>query len=452
MKEKNYEIDMCHGPLLGKILVFTIPLMLSGILQLLFNAMDMIVVGQYSGSDSLGAVGATTSLINLLVNSFLGLSVGANVLVAHYYGASLKKDLDETIHTAMLLSVVGGIAVGAIGFTFCEPILTIMKTPADILPLSVTYMKIYFIGVPALLVYNFGSSILRAIGDTKRPLYFLSISGVVNIGLNLLFVIKFHQGVAGVAYATIISETLSAIMVIICLIRNKGACTLVISHLKMNGDKVLRMIKIGVPAGLQGAIFSLSNMLIQSSVNSFGPVAVAGNTATSSIEGFVYTAMNSFHQSALSFTSQNIGGNQIKRVGKILRICLLCVAVVGTVLGITCAIFGSQLLYIYSSDPEVISYGLIRVNVILITYALCGMMDVFVGSLRGMGYSITPMIVSLLGACGFRILWIFTIFKEYHTLTNLYISYPISWLITGSVHFICFLIFYKKLKLKSSLQ
>ena len=442
--KKSYEIDMCNGPLLGKILIFAVPLMLSGILQLLFNAADIIVVGRFSGSHALAAVGSTSALINLLVNVFIGLSVGTNVLIAQYYGAKDRKNISETVHTSVLISLISGFILVFIGVALAKPILKLMGTPDDVLQHSVLYIRIYFLGMPVTMLYNFGAAILRAIGDTKRPLYFLSIAGVVNVILNLIFVIIFDMGVAGVALATVISQVISAALVVRCLACMYGMCRLDLKKLHIYRDKLMKMIQIGLPAGMQGAIFSLSNVLIQSSVNSFGSVAMAGNTAASNIEGFVYNSMNAVHQTALSFTSQNVGAKKYKRIGKILAQCLLIVSAIGLIMGIGAYALGEPLLHIYSSDTEVIQYGLARMQVICVSYFLCGIMDVMVGSLRGMGCSVMPMLVSLTGACGFRILWIFTVFAWKHSLFVLYISYPISWIITAGVHMICYAVVKKK--------
>ena len=448
-KSKKYEIDMCNGPLLKKILIFYFPLMLSGILQLLFNAADIVVVGQFAGRESLAAVGATSSLINLLVNLFIGLSVGANVLVARFYGADLKKELSEMVHTAIMTSIVCGCILVIVGIALAEPALLMMETPDDVIGHAVLYMRIYFIGMPAMMTYNFGAAILRAVGDTKRPLYYLLIAGVVNVILNLVFVIQFSMGVAGVAIATVISQFISAILVVRCLMNVDSDYKIVLKELKVYPDKLIKMIQIGVPAGLQGALFSISNVLIQSSVNSFGSIAMAGNTAASNIEGFVYTAMNSFYQTAISFTGQNYGARQYKRIGKILLICQISVMTVGLVLGNAAYFSGGVLLQLYSSEREVIEYGILRLGVICTTYCLCGMMDVMVGVLRGMGYSIMPMLVSLTGACLFRVVWIYTIFQQYHNLITLYISYPISWFLTFAVHLICFAVVYSKVTKKT---
>lgn len=448
-QSKKYEIDMIHGPLLGKILLFTLPLMASSILQLLFNAADIIVVGRYAGSDALAAVGSTGALINLLTNMFIGFSVGANVLVARYYGAGKPDEVSETVHTSVMLSIIGGILLAAIGIIFASPLLELMGTPENVLPLAALYVRIYFAGMPAILLYNYGSAILRAIGDTKRPLYYLAVAGVLNIILNLIFVIVFEMSVAGVALATILSQTLSAILVIRCLMHTEGGCHLDLHQLKIHSHKLWKILQLGLPAGMQGSIFSLSNVLIQSSVNSFGAIAMAGNSAAANIEGFTYVAMNSFYQAAITFVSQNMGAMEFKRIRKIAWQCLACVTVTGALLGNLSFFFGHQLLGIYSDEAEVIRYGIYRLEVIGTTYFLCGIMDVCVGCLRGIGYSFLPMVVSLLGACGFRILWIFTVFKGHHDLHTLYISYPISWAITASVHMICFLILYRRMVKKS---
>lgn len=440
--KNKYEMDMCSGSLLPKILLYSLPLMLSGILQLLFNAADIVVVGRFAGNDALAAVGSTSSLINLLVNVFMGLSVGTNVMVARFYGAGQKKELEEMVHTAILTSVVSGVILIFVGLILSRPALLLMDTPENVIDQSVLYIRIYFVGMPAMMLYNFGSAVLRAVGDTRRPLYFLMIAGVINVVLNLFFVISLSMGVAGVALATIISQAVSAILVLLCLMRSESDYRVELKKLRIVKDKMLKMIQIGLPAGMQGALFSVSNVLIQSSVNSFGSIAMAGNTAAQNLEGFVYTAMNALHQTCISFTGQNYGAKQYKRMGKILLICQGCVIVVGVLMGNGVYLAGGTLLKLYSPDPEVIQYGILRLSYICTTYALCGMMDVMVGSLRGMGYSIMPMLVSLTGACLFRIVWIMTIFKAHHSLEILYVSYPISWGLTFAVHLLCFLIVY----------
>lgn len=451
-RSRGYEIDMCNGPLFGKILIFAVPLMLSGMLQLFFNAADIIVVGQFVGHTALAAVGSTGSLINLLVNVFVGLSVGTNVLVARYYGARDAKHLHETVHTSVLTSVLSGTALIVIGLILAEPLLTLMGTPDDVLDQAALYMRIYFVGMPASMLYNFGAAILRAVGDTKRPLYFLFISGIVNVILNLVLVLVFHLGVAGVAIATVTSQVISAVLVALCLIKTDAPYRLELKKLRIHKSKLLEIIKIGLPAGMQGAVFSISNVLIQSSINSFGSTVMAGSTAASNIENFVYTAMNALYQTALSFTGQNVGGGKYKRIGKIMRICVLDVTAIGILLGGGAYLCGSTLLSIYTSDPQVIQYGLKRMMFVCLPYFLCGIMDTLVGSLRGMGYSIMPMIVSLTGACALRIVWIMTIFQMNPTLSTLFLSYPVSWFVTALAHFICYLIVHHRFMKKHAAE
>lgn len=448
-KTRKYEMDMCTGPFWQKILIFYIPLMLSGILQLLFNAADIVAVGRFAGNEALAAVGSTSSLINLLVYFFIGLSVGCNVLVARYYGAGQKKELTEMVHTAILTALVSGFFLVFVGIAVSRTALVWMGTPENVIQHSVLYMRIYFCGMPFTMAYNFGAAILRAIGDTKRPLYFLLGAGIVNVVLNLVFVICFSMGVAGVALATIISQAISAVLVLRCLSHARADYQLVFSNLRIVPDKLQKMLQIGLPAGLQSSLFSISNVLIQSSVNSFGSIVMAGNTAASNIEGFVYTAMNSFSQTIISFIGQNYGARKYKNIGKLVLLCQGMVTLTGLILGNLAYFFGGKLLLLYSSDAEVIKYGLLRMSIICTSYFLCGIMDIMAGALRGMGYSVMPMFVSLTGACLFRIVWIYTVFQEYRSLTCLYVSYPISWTLTFIVHVICFIIVYRKM-LKTS--
>lgn len=449
--KKSYEMDMCSGPILKKILIFSIPLMLSGVLQLLFNAADVIVVGRFAGSQSLAAVGSTTALINLLINIFIGLSVGANVVVARAYGGKRERDVSESVHTAIALSLVSGVLLIVMGLAFSRLLLEMMGTPDDVLDKAALYMRIYFAGMPVVMLYNFGSAILRAVGDTRRPLYYLSAAGVVNVLLNLFFVIYLHMDVAGVALATVISQAISAFLVLRALGQSEGGLKLELKKIKIYKNKMFQIFKIGLPAGMQGAIFSISNVLIQSSVNSFGSVAMAGNAASANIEGFVYNAMNAVYQTNLSFTSQNMGGKKYTRITKIMFTCLGTVTAVGMLLGFGAYAFGGELLRIYSTDLEVIQFGMLRMSIIATTYFACGWMDTMVGSLRGIGYSVLPMIVSLTGACGLRILWIFTIFAQHRTLASLYISYPVSWVITAGAHLICYFIITRKMPKKDGI-
>ena len=440
--KRRYEMDMTTGALLPEILLFSGPLILTGVLQLLYNAADVVVVGRFAGATSLAAVGSTGSLINLIINIFMGLSVGASVMVARYYGAGDARRVQEAVHTSITVALISGFVVGAFGFIMAKPILRLMDSPEDVIDLAALYVRIYFLGMPFNLLYNFGAGILRAIGDTKRPLYYLTISGAVNVAFNLVLVIVFHMDVAGVAIATVISQAISMVLVILCLMRSPTVIHLDLKKLSISREALAGIVQVGLPAGLQGSLFSISNVLIQSSVNSFQSTAMAGNAAASNIEGFVYTAMNSIYQADLTFASQNFGARKYDRVRKTLWNSLGTVTVIGLGLGLAFLAFGPQLLSIYNGDPEVIRFGVLRMQIILPTYFICGMMDTMVGQLRGIGYSVMPMIVSLTGACLFRIVWIFTIFSlpQYHTLQVLYISYPVSWALTFTIHMVCYLV------------
>ncbi|MCH5208694.1 MAG: MATE family efflux transporter [Oscillospiraceae bacterium] len=445
---KNYEMDMCSGPVLKKMLMFSLPLMASGVLQLLFNAADVIILGRFAGDNSMGAVGSTSSLINLLTNLFVGLAVGVNVVAARAHGANSKDDMHEAVHTSMLLSIISGALLAVVGFVFAPQILKLMNAAESQLPLASQYLRIYFLGTPALMIYNFGSAILRAVGDTKRPLYFLTAAGVLNVLLNILFVVAFGMDVVGVALATIISQCLSAALTVICLTKEREEIRLDLKKLSLNKHTLISIIKVGLPAGVQGCIFSMSNVLIQSSVNLFGDITVDGNSAAQSIEGFIYMAMNTFYQAAISFTGQHVGAKRYDRIPRILLCALGSVIVTGLVLGWAAFIFGHQLLSIYSDSPEVIEAGINRVRVICTTYAFCGMMDVMVGMMRGLGHSTVPMVVSLIGACGLRVLWLMTAFQlpEFHNTFTIYASYPISWALTFLAHVVCYIVIWTRLK------
>ena len=442
--KKSYEIDMIHGPLLSRMILFAVPLMLSGILQLLFNAADIIVVGRFSGSQALAAVGSTSSLINLLVNVFMGLSIGANVLTARYMGARDERELHDTVHTSITLSLISGVALIFIGVLLARPLLELMGTPEDVIDQATLYMQIYFVGMPATMLYNFGSAILRAVGDTKHPLYFLLVAGVINAVLNLFFVIVCHLDVAGVAIATVISQCISAVLVLLCLVRAEGPYRVDLRKLRIHGRRALQIVRVGLPAGIQGAIFSISNVLIQSSVNSFGSVAMAGNSASSNLEGFIYTSMNAVYQTSLNFTSQNLGAGKRERLTPILLRCLGIVTAVGAGMGLVFYLLRFPLLGIYSEDAEVVQFGTLRLTIFCATYFTCGIMDTCCGSIRGLGYSVLPTIVSLTGACGLRVLWIFTIFAANRSLTVLYLSYPVSWVITALAHLICYIVILRR--------
>ena len=445
--KKKYQIDMCSGSILKKMLLFAVPLMCSSILQLLFNAADIIVVGRYAGDNSLAAVGSNTSLINLLTNLFIGLSIGANVLVARFFGAKQERELKDTVHTAMTISIISGIILTIVGVVGARQILIWMKSPEEVLELATLYLRIYFMGMTATMVYNFGSAILRAVGDTKRPLYFLLFAGVINVVLNLIFVIVLKMDVAGVALATVISQCISASLVLVCLMKEQSGIRLELKNLRVNSKILLKILQIGLPAGFQGVIFAIANVTIQSSINSFGAIEVAGNSAASNVEGFVYMAMNAFYQSAISFASQNVGAGKYERINKILITAQICVLAVGLLMGNGAVFFAEELLGFYSKNPEVIAAGTERLRYICSLYALCGMMDVMVGMLRGLGYSVMPMIVSLLGACALRLIWLATLFQieQFHTVQMIYITYPVSWTITLLTHIICFIIVRRKL-------
>ncbi len=441
-KDKLYKIDMCSGPIVSKLLLFTGPLVLSSVLQLLFNAADVIVVGKYAGDNSLAAVGSVVPLINLLISFFMGLSIGSNVLASRYYGSGNDDQLSKTVHTSMLVSLISGIILAVIGFVFSARILVWMQSPEETLPLASLYLKIYFLGMPASMIYNFGSALLRAVGDTRRPMYYLSLAGVVNIILNLFFVINLHLDVAGVAIATIISQIISAVLVVRCLMKESGAMRLIPAKLCVDRYIFSRIAGIGLPASFQGMLFSISNVIIQSSVNGFGATVVAGNSAAQNIEGFVYVSMNAFYQACISFVSANVGGRKFDRINKIVVRAELCVICTGIVLGGLAYYFSYGLLSLYTNSETVIAAGIVRTMYVCLPYCLCGMMDVMVGALRGLGYAVLPMIVSLGGACGLRLIWIFTFFRmpSFHEPRYLYITYPVSWAVTFLAHVLCYVI------------
>ena len=439
---------MTEGNILPKIIKFSIPLMLSGMLQLFFNAADVIVVGRYAGDEALAAVGSTGALINLLINLFIGISIGASVLMGQAIGARDYNDAQDSLHTAMLTGLIGGIIMIFVGQFVSRPMLELMQTPDDVIELSSLYMKIYFMGMPGFMLYNFGAAILRAAGDTKRPLYYLFVSGIVNVILNLYFVIVLKMSVDGVAYATIISEAISAILIVICLMRSDGYLNLSLRKLKIDGKKFIEMLKIGIPSGFTGIVFSVSNMLIQSSINSFGKLVMAANTAASNLEGFVYNAMNSIYQTALAFASQNMGAKKLDRVDDVLKKSLLVVSGVGLFFGVGAYLLGEILLRLYTPNQEVIDIAMLRLLVISTSYFLCGIMDVYSGVIRGMGFSFTPMLVSMFFVCAFRVFWIYTIFERFHEQWVLYISYPVSWTITIIAYFFTYKIVRKKAKEK----
>ena len=447
-KVKAYTMDMTEGPVLTKILMFSIPLMFSSVLQILFNAADIVVVGKFVGDTALAAVGSNSALINLVTNLFIGLSIGANVIVARYFGGKQDENTSIAVHTSIALGFISGIILTLIGIIGAPFFLRIMLTPEDVLPQAILYLRILFAGITSMMLYNFGSAVLRAVGDTKRPLYFLLLAGIINVILNLFFVIVLKMSVAGVALATILSQALSCVLVLWCLTKEDSAIKLNFRKIRINKIKFIQILKIGLPAGFQGVVFALSNTVIQSSVNSFGSVVMAGSAAAQNIEGIVYFAMNSFYQASITFTSQCYGAKKFARINRVLAMSLLCVVAAGLICGHGLLFSGYRILGIFSSNSQVIVAGMNRLSVILSTYFLCGIMDVLVGALRGIGYSVLPMVVSLVGSCLLRLLWLATVFQmeRFHTTTTVYLSYPISWAITLSVHAVCFAVLRRKLE------
>lgn len=432
MSSKNHDMDMCSGPLFNKILIFALPIIAVSILQLLFNAADMITVGRFSGKEALAAVGATGALISLIVNTFMGLTTGTVVVVAQDYGAGNASGLSDSVHTSIAISIISGLLVMVLGLVYCKPLLILMGTPEDILGLSVLYMKIYFLGVPATMVYNFGAAILRAAGDSRRPMYYLVISGVVNVILNLFFVISLHMSVDGVAWATVISQFLSMVLVIICLSRsNIIGIRFVFKQMRIDRQKLKQIIRIGLPAGMQSALFSISNVMIQSAVNSFGSVLVAASSAASNVEGFIGTTMNAYYNAAISFTGQNMGAKKYDRIDIIAKVCTVLIFATWILMSGATLLFGKSFLGLYTSDPEVIDLGMLKLKVFMVVYFTCGVMCVFPGLTRGMGYSVMPMICTLVGACLMRIVWLKTVFAWYPTVVVLFTCYPVTWGLAG---------------------
>ena len=435
---------MCNGTIMDKLVSFSLPLMLSGILQLMFNAVDVIVVGRFAGSQALAAVGSTTALINMFVNLFMGISLGTNVLAARFFAAGKDRQMSETVHTSIAFAAISGIVMVFVGIFFSKFALELMATPADVIEQSTLYMRIYFLGMPFFMLYNYGAAILRAVGDTKRPLIFLIISGVINAVLNMILVIVFHLAVAGVAIATVFSQMISCILVLRCLYRSEGSYQFRFSKLMLKGCYLKQIFQVGVPAGIQSTVINFSNVLLQSSVNSFGSIAMAGYTAANNILGFLFVSVNSVTQACMSFTSQNYGVRKGKRMDKILVDCMILSMIVALVLGGGSYIFGSQILRIYTENEEVIRCGMEILSYTTLTYFLCGFMDLFPGAMRGMGFSAAPMLLSIVGTVGTRIVWIFGIFPRYRSLSVLFISYPVSWILTIAMQVVCFFIVRRK--------
>ncbi len=450
MKNSKYEIDMCNGSIMDKLISFSVPLMISGILQILFNAVDIIVVGRFSGSQALAAVGSTSALINMMINLFIGISLGANVLAARFYAADRKKEMSETVHTSIMLALISGILMVFVGLFCARWSLELMDTPADVIDQATLYMRIYFVGMPFFMLYNYGAAILRAVGDTKRPLMYLIISGVLNAVLNVFLVVCFHLDVAGVGIATVVSQMVSCVLVLRCLYKSEGSYQLRFSKLTIKKRYLGQIFAVGVPAGIQSTVINFSNVLLQSSVNSFGSVAMAGYTAANNILSFLYVSVNSVTQACMSFTSQNYGVHKFKRMDKVLADCLILSVSVALVLGCVAYFFGPELLQIYTEEPDVIASGMEILAYTTITYFLCGVMDLFPGALRGMGHSGVPMILSVLGTVGTRIVWIFGIFPLHRSLGVLFLSYPISWILTILMQVVCFYFVRRKVHKKET--
>lgn len=444
MKKNKYEIDMCNGSLMDKLISFSLPLMISSILQLMFNAVDIIVVGQFTGSHALAAVGSTTAIINVFTNLFIGISLGANVLAARFYASGKSKEMSETVHTSITFALISGIAMAFIGFLFSKGALELMGTPDNVISQSTLYMQIYFLGMPFFMLYNYGAAILRAVGDTKRPLIYLVISGFANVVLNLILVILFHMGVAGVAIGTVASQLISCILVLRCLYSTDSIYQLRFSKLKIQRFYLIQICQVGIPAGIQSTVINLSNALLQSSVNSFGSTAMAGYTAANNILGFLYSSVNAVTQSCMSFTSQNYGARKTKRMDRVLLNCLVLSFAFSFTLGCGAYFFGDKILRLYTVEPDVIQCGMEILSYTTITYFCCGIMDLIPGALRGMGHSGVPMILSIIGTVGTRIVWIFVFFPQHRSLEFLFISYPASWILTIIMQVICYYFVRKK--------
>lgn len=446
MAKHSKNIDMVNGSIVKGLILFSIPIMLSGMLQLLFNAADTVVVGRYGSENALAAVGSTGSLITLIVNLFMGLSVGSSVIAAHCYGAGDRKGVQQVVHTSILAAAFTGLLVGIIGIVVSKPALHLMGTPDEVMDQASQYMQIYFCGMPAMMIFDFGASIMRSAGDTKRPLYYLCISGVINIVLNLILVIVFHMDVAGVAIATVVSQIVSAALIVIHMCRCNEWYKLNLKKLKIYPEKLIKIVKIGLPAGLQGTVFSISNVVLQSSINSFGPIAMNGNSAAANLESFMYLSVNAFHQSAVSFTGQNMGAGKYRRVDKVVVASVFMAIAVSIIMGGVFLFAREGLLHIYiPNSEEAVAFGIQRLLIICATYSLCAGSDVMIGVLRGMGSPIVPTLISVIGICGTRVFWVLFIFPVYNTLTSLYISYPVSWFISFAGQIVCFIVVRKRL-------
>ena len=443
---RSHEIDMVHGPLFPKLIRFAIPLMISGILQLLFNAIDMVVVGRFSGNEALAAIGSTSALVYTMTNLFTGLALGTNIEAAKDCGAGDDASLHRTVHTSIALALVCGVLMVFVGIFSVRPCLIMMNTPDDVLDMSAIYLQIYFAGMPFFMLYNFGAAVLRAIGDTKRPLFYLLISGVLNAVLNVFLVVTFELGVVGVGIATVVSQAFSAVMVMKCLLTDAAPYRLEWKKIRFHANKLKRILFLGIPAGLQGVVIDFSNIVVQASLNSFGSVVMAGNAAATNLDSFLWTASSAFAQACLSFVGQNVGAKNYRRVDLVVLECSLLVVATCLILPLTLYFNGEAFLHIYSSDPEVVANGMVKFSVILIPYMFCGLMDMIPNATRGMGMSIAPTVISLTLICGLRILWILTVFAHWHDLRVLYISYPLTWILTTIAQVICFFAARKKMR------
>lgn len=441
---KKYEIDMTNGTIMDKLITFSLPLMLSGILQLMFNAVDIIVVGQFSGSRPLAAVGSTSALINVFTNFFIGISLGTNVLAARFFASGKIKEMSDTVHTSILFAAISGVAMMIVGLLFSRFALELMETPDEVIDMAALYLKIYFVGVPFFMLYNYGAAVLRAVGDIRRPLVFLVISGTVNAILNVILVVAFHLDVEGVAIATVISQMISCVLVLRCLCKTDAGYQLHFSKLSINGKYLRQIFQVGVPAGIQSTVINFSNVLLQSSVNSFGSIAMAGYTAANNLLGFLYTSINSVTQACMSFTSQNYGVKKTKRMDRVLIDCIILSILIATVMGGAFYVFGPQILSVYNKEPDVIKSGMEILSFTTLTYFLCGIMDLFPGAMRGMGRSGVPMILSIIGTVGTRIFWIYVVFPRNRALDVLFISYPVSWGLTIAMQVCCFILVRRK--------
>ncbi len=439
IKQRN--VDMCSGPLFMKILKFSIPVMLTALFQHLYNAADVIVVGRYAGREALAGVGTTGSITTLIINLFLGLSVGVNVALGKAIGEKNGGKVHRIVHTAIMVSVLGGLGISLFGIVFAEQLLTLIDVPADVMPQAKIYMQIIFAGKMPALVFNFGSSVLRSKGDTKRPFYIVSISGIINVLLNLFFVIKLGMKADGVALATVISQVFTAIAVIYILYKEKDDTRLYLKKLKIYKESFSEIMKVGVPSGIQSATFSFANVIIQSSVNSFGAAAIAGSAASANIGNFFYSALNAFYQGCVTFVSQNVGAKKYERINRIIACCVIDVIIVWAIEILITVFAGEFLISVYiPDDVEAVKMGVARLSVIGCTYGLCGLMEVMSGVLRGIGYSVMSMMSSIAGVCGIRILWIFTVFKAFRTFKVLFLAFPMSWIGTVLMHTTIYLV------------